>query len=65
MKVDVTYIGTRWFPIEKIGWWVFYFKKYTYIKGFQIRIFGFHFNIRENNGTEKIIQNYTKIAPIA
>ena len=62
MKVDIKYIGTKWFPIKKIGWWIFYFKKYTYIKGFQIRIFGFHFNIRENIGKSIFLANDAPIA---
>lgn len=56
MKIDIKYISTKWFPIKKIGWWVFYFKKYTYIKGVQIRVFGIHFNIRETNATSKLLK---------
>lgn len=36
--------------------WFFYFKKFKNIKGFVIRIMGFHFIIKEKNGTEKLIK---------
>ena len=58
MKVNIDYISTKHFPISKLGWWLFYFNKYTFIKGFNLRILGFHFNIRENNGTEKMINKW-------
>jgi hypothetical protein len=58
MKVDINYISTKHFPIDKLGWWAFYFNQYTYIKGFNLRILGVHFNIRENNGTEKMINSF-------
>lgn len=55
MKVDVNYVSVKWFPIDKIGWWLFYFKKYTYVKGFNLRILGIHFNVRENDATAKLL----------
>ena len=55
MKANINYVSTKWFPISKIGWWLFYFKKYTYVKGFNLRICGIHFNIRENYATEKLL----------
>lgn len=58
MKVDINYISTKHFPIDKLGWWAFYFNQYTHIKGFNLRILGVHFNIRENNGTEKMINSF-------
>lgn len=59
MKVDINYISTKHFPINKLGWWTFYFKRYTYIGGFNLRIFGIHFNIREAHATEKLL-NFSK-----
>lgn len=32
------------------------FKKYNYVKGFIIRIFGVYINVRERNATEKLIE---------
>jgi hypothetical protein len=58
MKVDINYISTKHFPNDKFGWWAFYFNRYTYIRGFNLRVFGVHFNIRENNGTEKMIKAF-------
>ena len=55
MKIDFKYISLKWFPINKIGWWLFYYKSYTFVKGFNLRVFGCHFNVRENNATEKLI----------
>jgi len=59
MKVDINYISTKHFEIDKLGWWAFYFKRYTYIRGFNLRVFGVHFNIRETNATEKLL-NFKK-----
>ncbi len=49
------------YPINKIGQWVWYFKKYKYLKGVNIRIFGCHFNIREDISISQINENYLKI----
>ena len=38
--------------------WFFYFRRFKNIKGFVIRIFGFHFIIKEENGTEKLIEKF-------
>jgi len=35
--------------------WFYMFKKYSYIKGFIIRICGVYINVREDNATEKLI----------
>lgn len=35
--------------------WFFYYRKYNYIKGFIFRVFGFHFNIREKDSLQKLI----------
>lgn len=35
--------------------WFFYFRKYRYIKGFNIRLFGIHVNLRDKDSTNKLI----------
>lgn len=62
MKISIYYVRWGWFPKSKKQWF-FYYKPYTHVRGINIRFFGWHFNIRENNATEKIIQkvrNYKK-----
>ncbi len=56
MRVTFKYISLKYYPLNKIGCWILYFKRYSSIKGFNIRIFGCHFNVRENNATAKIIK---------
>ena len=56
MRVTFKYISLKYYPLNKIGYWIWYFKRYSSIKGFNIRIFGCHFNVRENNTTAKIIK---------
>ena len=56
MKIDIVYVGLRHFPLSKIGWWAWYYKPYGLIKGFNLRICGVHFNIRESDGTRKMIE---------
>ncbi len=60
MKIDITFVNPMIYPINKIGQWVWYFKKYQYLKGVNIRIFGCHFNIRENISISQINENYLK-----
>lgn len=55
MKTNISYIGINHFPFNKILWWIFYFKKYKFIKGFNLRMFGLHFNIREDKALEKLL----------
>jgi hypothetical protein len=59
MRIDITYLERNWF-IGHIKWWFFYYKPYGLIKGFNLRLFGWHFNIRENNGFNKIIATIKK-----
>lgn len=51
MKVTITKI--KFFP-NKL--WFFWFRKYTRVKGFIIRIFGYEFNVREFDATNKLIK---------
>jgi hypothetical protein len=36
------------------------FRRYTYVKGFVMRIFGININVRENNAREKMIEQFKK-----
>lgn len=56
MKIDVSYISTKYYDRKNIMQWVFMFKRYTAVKGFIMRIFGVYVNVRENNATEKLIK---------
>ena len=56
MKVNINYCSIHNFGLSNIHWWVFMFKRYTYIKGFIVRILGVYINVRENNSTEKLLQ---------
>ena len=58
MKININYISIKHYDWSNISWWFWYYKPYTYIKGFNIRICGIHFNIREKNGTEKMIAKF-------
>lgn len=60
MKIDITWINPKIYPINKIGQWVWYFRQYKYLRGFNVRLFGFHFNIRENISITQINENYLK-----
>lgn len=55
MEINVNYVSRKWYDSTNIGWWFWYFKPYKYIKGFNMRICGVHFNIREKNATAKLI----------
>lgn len=56
MKINISYCSICHFNLSSIHWWVFMFKRYTYINGFILRIFGVYINVRENNSTEKLLQ---------
>ena len=38
--------------------WFFYFRRFKNIKGYVIRIMGFHFIVKEKDGTEKLIEKF-------
>jgi len=40
---------------SNITQWMWYFKKYKYVRGVIFRIFGVYVNIRERNSFEKLI----------
>ena len=43
---------------------MWYFRTYKFVRGFMLRIFGVHINIRERNATEKLIRIATGAANI-
>ena len=55
MIINVNYVSRKWYDNTNIDQWLWYFKRYAYIKGFNMRICGIHFNIREKNATAKLI----------
>lgn len=56
MKIDISYIETKHYDRKTIMQWFWWFERYTYVKGFKMRIFGWYINVRENNATEKLIK---------
>lgn len=56
MKIDISYISTKYYDRTNIVQWMFMFKRYTAVRGFIMRVFGIYFNVRENNATEKLIK---------
>lgn len=55
MKINVKYISRDFFD-KRLRNWIFSFKRYKYMKGFSIRMFGLHLNVREKGGIEKLKQ---------
>lgn len=55
MKINVKYISRDLFD-NRLRNWIFSFKKYKHMKGFNIRLFGLHFNVTEKGGVEKLKQ---------
>lgn len=55
MVINIDYISRKHFNKSNIIQWVWLFRSYKYVNGFQMRIFGLHINIRENKATEKLI----------
>ena len=56
MKINVSYMSTKYYNKSNIIQWVWMFRKYKYVKGFVMRIFGVYINVRESNATEKLIE---------
>jgi hypothetical protein len=58
MKIDISYTKLSLynnFGLKSRRYWIFYFKKYSHVFGFHLRVFGIHFNIREKHATEKLL----------
>ena len=60
MKINISYISTKNYDRTNIIQWMFMFRRYTYVKGFVMRIFGIDINVRENNAREKMIEQFKK-----
>jgi hypothetical protein len=60
MKINISYISTKYYDRTNITQWMWMFKRYKNVKGFIMRIFGIYFNVRENNATEKLIAKARK-----
>ena len=58
MKINIQYCPLALFDNKR--YWLFYTKRYSYVKGVIIRIFGFTFNIREKNATQKLMDKVNK-----
>jgi len=55
MKININYVSRKWYNKTTINSWFWYYKPYVNIIGFNTRICGVHFNIKENNATQKLI----------
>lgn len=56
MKINISYTSTKYFDRTTIKGWVWTFKRYSYIKGFIMRICGVYFNVREKYASEKLMK---------
>lgn len=61
MEINISYIGTKHYDRTNIIQWVWMFKRYTYVKGFIMRVFGIYINVRENNAIEKLAAKAQKM----
>jgi hypothetical protein len=59
MKTTITIM--RFYPYR---YWFWYFRKFKFVKGFVIRIFGIHFIVKEENHLEKLIEIGQKMSKI-
>ena len=55
MKININYCSIKNYNKTNITQWVWMFKRYKYVKGFIMRIFGVYINVRESNATDKLI----------
>lgn len=55
MKVHISFTPTIHYDKSNIMQWVFMFERYTYLKGFKLRILGLYINVVENNAQQKLI----------
>lgn len=53
MKVDFSF--NKFYASR---YWFCHFRKYKFVKGFNMRVFGFYINVRENNATDKLIKMF-------
>lgn len=55
MDISIKYISLKYYKKSSKRYWLFYFYKFKYIFGFNIRLFGFHLTIKESNSLSKIL----------
>lgn len=60
MKIDIYFCSIKGYNINNIHQWIWMFRKYKFVKGFIIRIFGVYINVREKNATNKLISLASK-----
>lgn len=60
MEINVNYTSTKYYDRTNIIQWIWYYKPYTHIRGFIVRIFGVYINVRENNASEKLMAIWNK-----
>lgn len=60
MKVNISYVSTKYYDAHSIIQWAWMFKKYRHVKGFILRVFGVYLNIRENRSTEKLTKLFVE-----
>ena len=60
MKINIKYTERKYYRDAPDGYrqWRFHFHRYKYVRGFVMRIFGWYFNVRENNATVKLIEKF-------
>lgn len=63
MSVTVTYVKKKLYEGENLKYWRWYFRKFVFIRGFQIRIFGVHVKVTESNATNKLIKIWREKMP--
>jgi hypothetical protein len=63
MSVSVTYVKKKLYEGQSLKYWRWYFKKFTFIRGFQIRLFGVHVKVTESNATNKLIKMFKHRMP--
>lgn len=70
VRITIDYVSLKHYKESSfksvLKFWVFYFKRYKFVKGFTLRVFGLNFNIREGGFLEKILKmNYEKNTKVA
>jgi hypothetical protein len=56
MKIRIRFMPLKHYDRKNIGWWIWYFRKLHYVKGFSLRILGVYITVSEKNAVEKLIK---------
>lgn len=56
MKINIYFTSLKYYNLNDVDQWFWYFKRYTYINGFIVRFCGIYINCREHDATEKLIK---------